>query len=97
MTGRVSGMVRTVDQSGLALGPMALDIEQVGSTAVPGLDAKPVIDIQVSVLDVHRELRLVPPGERVFAAVTPGNACSLRAFLAAGLDPIGSEILLRRN
>jgi GrpB-like predicted nucleotidyltransferase (UPF0157 family) len=32
-----------------ALGPAALGIEHNGSTAVPGLAAKPVIDIQVSV------------------------------------------------
>jgi GrpB-like predicted nucleotidyltransferase (UPF0157 family) len=32
-----------------ALGERALRIEHVGSTAVPGLAAKPVIDIQVSV------------------------------------------------
>ena len=32
-----------------ALGSDALRIEHVGSTSVPGLDAKPVIDIQVSV------------------------------------------------
>ena len=32
-----------------ALGATALRIDHVGSTAVPGLDAKPVIDIQVSV------------------------------------------------
>lgn len=31
------------------LGARAIRVEHVGSTAVPGLDAKPVIDIQVSV------------------------------------------------
>jgi GrpB-like predicted nucleotidyltransferase (UPF0157 family) len=31
------------------LGPLALRIDHVGSTSVPGLDAKPIIDIQVSV------------------------------------------------
>ena len=31
------------------LGNVALRIDHIGSTAVPGLDAKPVIDIQVSV------------------------------------------------
>lgn len=36
-----------------ALGPIALRIEHVGSTAVPGLPAKPVVDIQVSVRDVE--------------------------------------------
>lgn len=32
-----------------ALGETALRVDHVGSTAVPGLDAKPVIDIQISV------------------------------------------------
>jgi hypothetical protein len=40
-------------------------------------------------------LSLVPEGEPVFAAVAPGNARSLRAFLACGFTPIGSEVLLR--
>ncbi|QMU75669.1 hypothetical protein GXW83_07885 [Streptacidiphilus sp. PB12-B1b] len=40
-------------------------------------------------------LALVPQGEPVFAAVSPGNARSLRAFLAAGFVPVGSETLLR--
>jgi hypothetical protein len=44
---------------------------------------------------VRDALRLVPEGEPVFAAVSPGNARSLRAFLAAGFRPIGSEVILR--
>lgn len=40
-------------------------------------------------------LSLVPEGEPVFAAVAPGNARSLRAFLACGFVPLGSEVLLR--
>jgi GNAT superfamily N-acetyltransferase len=36
---------------------------------------------------------LVPPGQPVFAQVTPGNARSLRSILAAGFRPIGSEVL----
>ena len=39
-------------------------------------------------------LRLVPAGAPVFAAVSPGNARSLRAFLAVGFTPIGSEVLI---
>jgi GNAT superfamily N-acetyltransferase len=39
---------------------------------------------------------LCPPDEPVFAQVTPGNARSLRAFLAAGFRPIGSEVLFLR-
>lgn len=40
-------------------------------------------------------LTLVPEGEPVFAAVSPGNARSLRAFLAVGFMPIGSEVIVR--
>ncbi|MDX1648998.1 MAG: GrpB family protein [Myxococcota bacterium] len=36
-----------------ALGAAALRVDHVGSTAVPGLAAKPVIDIQVSVARLH--------------------------------------------
>lgn len=40
-----------------ALGAMALRIDHIGSTAVPGLAAKPIVDVQISVLalePVHR-------------------------------------------
>ncbi len=36
---------------------------------------------------------LAPAGEPLYAQVTPGNAASLRAFVAAGYRPIGSEVL----
>lgn len=45
------------------LGPAARRIEHVGSTSVPGLAAKPVVDIQVSVADLADEDRYVPPCE----------------------------------
>ncbi len=38
-------------------------------------------------------LRAIGPDDYVFAQVSPGNAASLRAFLAAGFRPIGSEAL----
>jgi GrpB-like predicted nucleotidyltransferase (UPF0157 family) len=41
------------DRIAAALGPLALRIEHHGSTSVPGLAAKPVIDIQVSVAHLH--------------------------------------------
>jgi len=36
---------------------------------------------------------MVPDGEPVFMQTAPGNAASLRALLAAGYSPVGSEIL----
>jgi hypothetical protein len=39
-------------------------------------------------------LGALPNEELVFAQVAPGNAASLRAFLACGFVPIGSEVLI---
>ena len=41
------------DRIQMALGALALRIDHHGSTAVPGLAAKPIIDIQVSVERLH--------------------------------------------
>lgn len=44
---------------------------------------------------IGEAIGLVPEGELLFAAVSPGNARSLRAFLGHGFVPIGSECLIR--
>ncbi|MGZ6545016.1 MAG: GrpB family protein [Actinomycetota bacterium] len=44
-----------------ALGDLAVRIEHVGSTSVPGLAAKPVIDIQVSVVSLTPRAPIVDP------------------------------------
>jgi len=38
---------------------------------------------------------LVPDGAPIWAQISPGNAASVRAFLAAGYRPVGSEVLIR--
>ena len=47
-----------------ALGDQVLDLEHVGSTSVPGLAAKPVIDIDLTVADASDEDAYVGPLER---------------------------------
>lgn len=44
-----------------ALDGVALGVEHYGSTAVPGLDAKPIIDIQVGVARLEQAMDLVGP------------------------------------
>ena len=39
-------------------------------------------------------LARIPAGERCWAQVAPGNAASLRAFLACGFVPVGSEVII---
>lgn len=48
------------DVVGATLGATACRIEHVGSTSVPGLAAKPIVDIQVSVADLDDETRYAP-------------------------------------
>jgi GrpB-like predicted nucleotidyltransferase (UPF0157 family) len=43
-----------------ALGPVARRIEHIGSTSVPGLAAKPVVDVMVTVDDPDDDLAFVP-------------------------------------
>ena len=49
---------RIINRLTLACGPKALRVDHIGSTAVPGMDAKDVIDIQITVesLDIADEL-----------------------------------------
>lgn len=49
----------------VALGSQVLELEHIGSTAVPGLPAKPVIDIDLVVADVEDEAAYVAPLEAV--------------------------------
>ena len=51
---------RVEQQVRAALGDRVLAIEHVGSTAVPGLPAKPVVDVDLTVADPSREDDYVP-------------------------------------
>jgi GrpB-like predicted nucleotidyltransferase (UPF0157 family) len=48
-----------------ALGPVAVRLEHVGSTSVPGLAAKPILDLQLSVAAIEPRSRYVEPLERL--------------------------------
>lgn len=89
-----------------ALGAVARSIEHIGSTSVPGLAAKPIIDILVTVNDITAEeqylgpllsagylLRVREPGHRLVR--TPARDVHVHV-LEAG-DPAGPEYLLFRD
>jgi GrpB-like predicted nucleotidyltransferase (UPF0157 family) len=54
---------RVAERIRAALGERALQIEHTGSTSVPGLAAKPIIDITLVVEDTTEEAAYVPPLE----------------------------------
>jgi GrpB-like predicted nucleotidyltransferase (UPF0157 family) len=80
-----------------SLGETARRVEHVGSTAVAGLAAKPIVDIMVTVDDPDDELAYVPqlelvgyvlrvrePGHRMFR--TPARAVHVHIWPADGQD-----------
>jgi GrpB-like predicted nucleotidyltransferase (UPF0157 family) len=48
-----------------ALGSSVIAVHHVGSTSVPGLCAKPILDLLVAVADLEQSLRLVPSLEEI--------------------------------
>ena len=54
-----------LERIGNALGDAAAGLEHVGSTAVPGLAAKPILDLQLSVDAIEPRERFVGPLERL--------------------------------
>jgi GrpB-like predicted nucleotidyltransferase (UPF0157 family) len=48
-----------------ALGPLSMRLDHVGSTAVPDLAAKPILDLQLSVEEIGRRDRYLGPLERL--------------------------------
>jgi GrpB-like predicted nucleotidyltransferase (UPF0157 family) len=89
-----------------ALGWRVLQLEHVGSTAVPGLAAKPVIDIDLTVADPDREQDYIPALETIGfqlvirepwsyghrALVTDEPRCNLHVFGFDSPEPVRHRI-----
>ncbi|WP_280723765.1 GrpB family protein [Kitasatospora sp. MAA4] len=65
------------------LGPLPLHVEHIGSTAIPGMAAKPVFDLQITVADLHE-------AERAFDRLLADRGFRLSRYrhdhVPAGLD-----------
>jgi len=70
-----------------ALGDLAVRVEHVGSTSVPGLVAKPVIDIQVSVTSITPRAPLVDPLVAIGYRHAIDPIETEHEFLSIGYDP----------
>jgi GrpB-like predicted nucleotidyltransferase (UPF0157 family) len=90
-----------------ALGDRASQLEHVGSTAVPHLAAKPIVDVQLVVADVEDEpaylpalecagyvLRVREPGHRVVVAAPPLSAANVHVH-EAGDPQLAARLRLR--
>ncbi len=88
-----------------ALGPVAVQVEHIGSTSVPGLAAKPIIDVLVTVDDITAEedyldqlleegyeLRVREPGHRLVR--TPARDVHVHV-MTAGAQAAEDYLLFR--
>ncbi|MEJ2733797.1 MAG: GrpB family protein [Anaerolineae bacterium] len=71
----------------LSLGAQIVKIEHVGSTAIPGMPAKPVIDLMVVVADLERAPRCLPALERLGYEYRGENHSLCQHYLVKGHPP----------
>ena len=67
-----------------ALGAHALEIVHIGSTAVPGLPAKPLLDIMVAIASLEERRAVIPRLERIGYEFRPRDTLPQRLFFIAG-------------
>ena len=89
-----------------ALGAEAIRIEHIGSTAMPGLAAKPIIDVLVTVADIEDEPRYLPALQRagyVLRVREPGHRMvrtpelDVHVHILRDVDPAVTAYLAFRN
>ena len=71
----------------LSLGAQIVKIEHVGSTAIPGLPAKPVIDLMVVLADLERAPRCLPVLGRLGYEYRGENHSLRQHYLVKGHPP----------
>jgi GrpB-like predicted nucleotidyltransferase (UPF0157 family) len=79
-----------------ALGRTAIRIDHVGSTAVPGLDAKPIIDIQVSVSSLEPDAPFREPLESAGFGFSEDNPDLTKRFFREPPGTRRAHIHVRR-
>ena len=90
-----------------ALGPAAVQIEHIGSTSVPGLAAKPVIDVLVSFDDITRRERQqrrrgssVSDDDQAVRWLRPGRwplAVAVVVAIVAGIGAVRALVVANRR
>lgn len=78
------------DAIGHELAMPGLGIKHIGSTAVPGLDAKPIIDILLLPPPGTAPHRLIEPLQRLGYQYWSENPDTARMFFVKGMPPLGS-------
>ncbi len=74
-----------------ALGNLTVEIQHIGSTAVPGLAAKPVIDIMVGLHNLSDGESTIQPLENLGYVYWAENPNPEKMFFVKGMPPYGEK------
>ena len=78
---------READLLRSALGEKALCIEHIGSTSIPGMASKPILDIMVAVVSLTQATELIPVVEELGYEYKPHDTIPERLFFAKEHPP----------
>ena len=67
-----------------------VDIQHIGSTAIPGLAAKPIIDIYVGVTSIQEAQQAIKPIEEIGYQFWTDNPNKEKMFFVKGMPPFGA-------
>ncbi|MGD2251925.1 MAG: GrpB family protein [Anaerolineales bacterium] len=70
-----------------ALGDNVLSIEHIGSTSIPGLAAKPIIDIMIAADSLEKATELIPTMEEIGYEYRPHDPIPGRRFFVKESSP----------
>lgn len=68
------------------IGGYVLDIQHIGSTSIPGMLAKPILDIGIAVTNFEEAARCIPPMEKLGYTYKGENGIPRRHYFVKG-DP----------
>ncbi len=70
---------------------LIIDIQHIGSTAIPGIAAKPIIDLYVGVKDLAAAQNFVKPIENLGYQFWDENPNKEKLFFVKGMPPFGEK------
>lgn len=73
------------------VGNLIAEIQHIGSTAVPGLAAKPVIDIMIGLRDLSDGKNIIQPLEDLGYVFWADNPNPEKMFFVKGMPPYGKK------
>ena len=72
------------DQLQASIGEYVLDIQHIGSTSIPGMTAKPILDIGIAITNFEEGVRCIQPMEKLGYTYKGENGIPRRHYFVKG-------------